>query len=299
MEWLNYHHLLYFWVTAREGGISRAAAKLHVSHPTISGQIHELEQALGEKLFTRVGRGLQLTEMGQVVRRYADEIFSLGQEMLDAVRDRPTGRALRVTVGVADAVPKLVVRRLLEPLRALPEPVRIVCREDKPERLLAELSLHAFDVVIADAPVGAGASVRAFSHLLGECGTTLFAAGRQAPRWRKGFPQSLHDAPLLLPTENTALRRALDAWFEAQDIRPKITGEFEDSALLKVFGQDGLGVFPGPTAIEAQIRAQYRVQVIGRLPTVRERFYAITVERRLKHPAVVAISKAARQDLFD
>jgi LysR family transcriptional activator of nhaA len=191
-----------------------------------------------------------------------------------------------------------VVRGLLEPLRSLPQPVRIVCREDKPERLLADLSLHALDVVIADAPVGPGVSVRAFSHLLGECGTSLFAARRLAARWRRGFPGSLGGAPMLLPTENTALRRALDVWFEDQGLRPSIVAEVEDSALLKVLGQDGLGVFPAASAIEQQVKEQYGVQVVGRLPTVRERFYAITVERRLKHPAVVAISKAARQELF-
>ncbi|HEY3353069.1 MAG TPA: transcriptional activator NhaR [Polyangia bacterium] len=298
MEWLNYHHLLYFWTVAREGGVARAGAQLRLAQPTISGQIRALETALGEKLFTRVGRRLELTEMGRVVYRYADEIFTLGKELLDTVRGRPTGRPLRLTVGIADVVPKLIVRSLLEPARHLPEPVRLVCREDKPERLLADLALHALDVVLADAPLGAGSNVRAFNHLLGESEVSFLAPARLAAAHRRGFPASLDGAPMLLPTDNSSMRRSLDQWFEAVGVRPVIVGEFDDTALLMSFGEDGVALFPVPAAVEAAVRRQYRVALVGRAPAVRERYYAITVERRLKHPAVVAISEAARASLL-
>lgn len=298
MDWLNYHHLLYFWLVAREGGIGPAAAKLRLAHPTISGQVRALEDALGEKLFTKQGRRLVLTDMGRVVYRYADEIFTLGQELVDTMKGRPTGKPLRLVVGIADVMPKLIVRRLLEPARGLPEAVHLVCREDKPAHLLAELSLHALDVVLTDAPVGAESHVRAFNHLLGECGVTFFGTRALAARYRRGFPRSLDGAPMLLPTDNTILRRSLEQWLDKQGMRPQVVAEFEDSALLKAFGQDGAGLFAAPTVIEAEIRRQYGVQVIGRVDAVKERFYAITVERRLKHPAVVAISESARTRLF-
>jgi len=298
MEFLNYHHLRYFWVVAREGGLARASAELRLAQSTVSGQIHSLEHTLGEKLFVRSGRRLVLTEVGRVVYRYADEIFSLGRELQDAVKGRPVGRPLTLVVGIADVVPKLVARRLLEPALKLPEPVRLVCREDKPDRLLAELATHNLDIVIADAPVGPSIRVRAFNHLLGECGVVFFATAELASRYRRGFPESLDGAPLLLPTENTTLRRSLDQWFTARGIRPEVVSEFEDSALLKVFGQTGMGIFPASSVIADQVRDQYRVRVVGRLDEVRERFYAISVERRIEHPAVVAIGKEARQKTF-
>jgi LysR family transcriptional activator of nhaA len=298
MEWLNYHHLLYFWTVAREGGLAAASARLRLAPPTLSGQIRALEEALGEKLFARSGRRLVPTEMGQIVLGYADEIFSLGRELLDTVKGRPTGRPARLAVGVADVLPKLIVRQLLEPTLHLSVPVRLVCHEDKPERLLADLSRHALDVILADAPLGAGSAVRAFNHLLGECGVSFFAAPRLASAHRRHFPRSLDGAPVLLPAEHTILRRSLEQWFERIEVRPRVVGEFDDSALLKAFGQGGLGLFPSPAAIEDSVRSQYHVEVVGRVPEVREHFYAISVERRLKHPAVVAISDAARAKLF-
>jgi LysR family transcriptional activator of nhaA len=297
MEWLNYHHLRYFWAVAREGGVVRASQRLRVSQPTVSAQIRELEEALGEKLFRRQGRRLVLTETGRVTFRYADEIFSLGRELLDTLHDRPTGRPARLTVGIVNVVPKLVAYRLLSPALRLPEPLQIECVEDRPERLLAELAVYGLDLVLADAPVGAGAKVKAFHHLLGECGVSLFASDRLHAAHRKGFPQSLEHAPMLLPTANAALRRDLDQWLERRGLRPRVVGEFEDSALMKAFGEAGNGIFPAPTAIEREVKAQYGVQVLGRLP-LRERFYAVTVERRLRHPGVVAISEAARRGLF-
>ena len=296
MEWLNYHHLLYFWTVAREGSVARACQRLNLSQPTISGQLRALEEALGEKLFARQGRGLVLTEVGRTVYSYADEIFSLGRELMDSLRDRPTGRPLRLVVGIADVVPKLIAYRLLEP--ALAEQVQVICREDKPERLLAELALYGIDLVLADAPLSPSVRIKAFSHLLGECGICFFAVPALAAAHRRRFPASLDGAPLLLPTDNTTLRRSLDQWFDAQGVHPQVVGEFEDSALLNVFGQTGAGLFAAPAAIEREVRKQYGVVVVGRVEEVRERYYAISAERRLKHPAVVAISEAAQHYLF-
>jgi len=298
MEWLNYHHLLYFWTVAREGSVARACQRLHLSQPTISGQLRALEESLGEKLFARQGRGLVLTEVGRTVYSYADEIFSLGRELMDNLKDRPTGRPLRLSVGIADVVPKLIAYRLLEPALALSERVHVVCREDKPNRLLAELALHGVDLVLADAPLSPAMRIRAFSHLLGECGVCFFAVPKLAAAYRRRFPASLTGAPLLLPTDNTTLRRSLDQWFDQHGLRPQVVGEFEDSALLKVFGQTGTGLFVAPAAIERELRLQYGVVVVGRVEQIRERFYAISAERRLKHPAVVAISEAAHHRIF-
>jgi LysR family transcriptional activator of nhaA len=296
---LNYHHLLYFWTVAREGSIVRATERLNLSQPAISAQIHTLERAIGEKLFSRRGRNLVLTDVGQLVFRYADEIFTVGRELQETLAGNvAAGRLARLTVGVADALPKIVAFRLLEPALAYKDPVRLVLREDKPERLLADLAIHALDLVLSDAPVAPNVRVRAFSHLLGECGVTVFAAPDLARRHRARFPRSLDGAPVLLPTENTTLRRSLDAWFEVQGLRPRIVGEIEDSAVLKVFGQSGAGLFMVPSAIEKDVQRQYGVRIVGRIDGVRERFYAITVERRITHPVVLAISRTARQELF-
>ena len=297
MEWLNYHHLLYFWMAAKEGSVTDAAAELRLAQSTVSAQIRQLEHVLGERLFRREGRRLALTDVGRTVFRYAEEIFGLGRELLDVVKDRPTGRPLRFNVGVADQVPKLIAHRLLTPALALDVPIRIVCQEGKTTALLGELATHQLDVVLTDTPLGPDSSVRAFNHLLGDTGVSIYGAAALARGARRRFPRSLADAPLLLPTEGTALRRTLDQWFASQDIRPRVVAEFEDSALLKVFGQSGLGLFPAATALEQPICKQYGVIVSGRLEDVRERFYAISVERRLKHPGVVAISQAARATL--
>lgn len=297
MEWLNYHHLQYFWVVAREGGLVPAGKVLRLSHPTLSAAIRALEARLGAKLFERSGRRLTLTDTGRLVQRYANEIFTLGLEMVDAVGDRPSGRALRLDVGIADAVPKLVARRLLRPALALPEPVRLVCHERPYDRLLADLSLHALDVVISDGPVPSGSGVRAFNHLLGETGVTFFAAHELARR-HADFPRSLQGAPMLLPLEGLALRRSLERWLDGHGIRPRVVAEIEDSALLEALGGEGAGIFAAPTVVEAEVLAQHRVEAIGRTDEVRERYYAISAERRLRHPAVVAISEAAHVDLF-
>ncbi len=299
MEWLNYHHFLYFWMVAREGSIARAGKELRLAEPTISGQIRRLEEVLGEKLFRREGRRLVLTEVGRVAFRYADEIFPLGREFLETVRGHGTGRPLRLVVGVTDALPKAIVHRLLEPALRLGEPVRLICREDRSlEGFLAELAVHGLDLVLADAPAAPELPVRLFSHLLGECGTSFFAGGRVAAALRKKFPGMLDGAPFLLPGRNAALRRTLEGWFESRKLRPRIVGEIDDSALVKVFGEVGIGVFAGPSAIEAEVLKRYRLRVIGRVGTLRQRFYAISAERRLSHPAVVAIADAARKVIF-
>ncbi|HSI05487.1 MAG TPA: transcriptional activator NhaR, partial [Myxococcota bacterium] len=296
--WLNYHHLLYFWVVAREGGLVAAGKVLRLSHPTLSAQIHALEDHLGEKLFTKVGRKLALTDVGRIAFRYADEIFTLGREMVDSVKGRSTGQPLRLDVGVVDVVPKLVVRRLLQPALSLSQAVRLVCHEDSYEKLLADLSQHTLDIVIADAPVPSGSSVRAFNHLLGETSVTFFGAKGLARKYKRGFPESLDGAPMLLPLESSLLRRSLNQWFDRNGVRPHVVAEFEDSALLKVFGADGVGLFPAPATVAKEVCMQYGVQIIGQAPEVKERFYAVSVERRLKHPAVVALTDIARHETF-
>jgi LysR family transcriptional activator of nhaA len=298
MERLNYHHLFYFWMAAREGSVARAAAQLRLAQPTLSGQIRALDGALGEKLFERAGRGLRLTEMGRVVYGYADEIFALGRELAESVKGQPTGRPLRLAVGVADALPKLVAYRLIEPALGLAQPVRLVVQEQSTERLLAQLALHELDVVLTDRVAPPGVSVRAFNHLLGDCGTTLFAAPGLAAQYRRHGPRALDGAPFLLPGETSTLRRALEQWFEEQRIQPRIVGEFDDSTLIKVFGQAGKGIFAAPSIIESSVRKQYGVAIVRRLDRVRERFYAVSAERRLKHPAVIAITESARRELF-
>jgi LysR family transcriptional activator of nhaA len=298
MEWVNYHHLLYFWLVAREGSLARASSELRLAQSTVSKQIHLFEHMLGHDLFTKSGRRLVLTESGRVVFRYADEIFGLGREMLDTLRDRPVGRPLRVTVGIADVVPKLIAERILAPALKLTGPVRLICMEGKPDRLLADLALHELDVILTDAPASPNVKIRAFSHLLGESEIAFFGRADLAIKYRRNFPASLHGAPVLLPTDNTVLRRSLDQWFEAQGVRPNIVGEFEDSALLKVFGLRGAGLFPAVSVIAKEVEAQYKVRLIGQVPEVRERLYAVTVERRIKHPAVLAICEAAKVLVF-
>ncbi len=298
MPWINYHHLQYFWMVAKEGSIANAAKRLRLSQPTISTQIRTLERALEVELFDRSGRRLVLTEAGRVAFHYAEEIFGLGREMLDVLHDRPSDRPLQMVVGITYVVPKLVAYRLLAPALGLESGLHVVCREDRFDRLLGQLARHELDLVLSDVPIGPEISVKAFNHLLGSCGVTFFAAPALAKKYRRGFPKSLDRAPFLLAMRGTAVRRELDRWFDEVDIRPEIVGQFDDSALLKVFGQSGVGVFAGPSAIEAEIKREYGVQVIGRADAVQERFYAITVERRLKHPGVVAVSESAKQGLF-
>lgn len=296
MEWPNYHHLFYFWMVAREGSIVRASEELKLTQPTISAQIRIFEESLGKKLFTRQGRGLALTDVGRMVYRYADDIFSLGREMVESLQDRPTERPTRLRVGVANVVSKLVASRILEPALKLQQKISIVVHEDTPERLLAQLAMRELDVVLSDVPAGA-AKVKVFSHLLGECGVTFFATAEEAARLKRGFPRSLNGINMLLPSLNVALRRNIDTWLETNNVRPIVAGEFDDSALMEAFGQSGAGVFPAPTAVEKHVVKQHNVVPIGRVPTLAVRFYAISSERKMKNPAVLAISNAARSIL--
>jgi len=297
MQRLNYQHLYYFWSVAKEGNMSRACEKLHLTQPTVSAQIGVFEQAIGEKLFHRDGRGLVLTDTGRGVFRYAEEIFSLGRELTHFLNGRAGGRGLRLTVGIADALPKLLACRLIEPALRLSEPVQLHCHEDKSERLLAEIALHGIDLVLSDVPATPTPGVRVFNHLLGESGVSVFGVTELAQRYRPNFPRSLNNAPMLLPTGSLALRRSLDQWFDAENLAPEVRAEIEDSALLKTFGAAGLGLFVAPAIVEIEVCRQYRVEKVGRIEGVREHYYAISAQRRVKHPAVMAILDNAQGSL--
>jgi LysR family transcriptional activator of nhaA len=298
MSSLNYKHLRHFWSVAKAGGIARASERLHLTPQTVSGQLSLFEDTLGYKLFNRVGRRLELSDAGRVVLRYAEEIFTLGEELEGVMRDPTESRMPQFRVGVSDAVPKSIAYRLLEPAVRLPEPPCIVCREGKLASLLAELAIQRLDIVIADSPMSPAVSVKGFSHLLGESGMTFFATAELARKHRAPFPHCLDGAPMLLPGEDVAVRARLKQWFEKLQIHPRIVGEFDDGALQKAFGQGGVGIFAAPSAIAKEVGLQYGVVAIGHTREVTEQFYAISVERRLTHPAVIAISSSARQKLF-
>lgn len=296
---INYKHLHYFWVVAKEGGIARASEYLHLTPQTISGQLSLLEENLGEALFSRAGRNLELTETGRMALSYANEIFSLGGELEEMVRNIPANRPLVFKVGVADVVPKSIAYRLLAPALQLPDPVRIICRENSITTLLAELAVHRLDLVIADGPIPTGVNVLGFNHSLGDCGISFFATPALANSLpTSDFPQCLRGAPMLLPGEMTVVQGQLLKWFNELHIHPRIVGEFDDSALMKAFGQGGAGVFIAPTPIADEVIKQYGVIAIGKTDKVREQFYAISVERKISHPAVSAITEAAREWLF-
>ncbi len=297
MEWINYHHLLYFWTVARTGSIVKASQELLLAPPTISSQISRLEDQLGEKLFARSGRRLLLTDAGHTAFRYADEIFSLGRELNDTLRGRPTGHPMRLRVGVADHLPKWIAYHLINPAVRLPGSIRVICYEHRLDQLLAELALNDLDVVLSDAPVGPQAKVRAFNHLLGECDVAFYAQQKVAPKLRRGFPNSLDGVPFLLPTEDSSMRFGLDQWFNQRQIRPRVVGEFDDFSLLRTFAEAGHGAFAAPWVLDREMR-HYGFGFIGRTRAIRSRFYAISVERRIKNPAVVAISEVARRRIF-
>lgn len=298
MHWLNYHHLLYFWMMAREGSVSRAAEKLHLSQPTISGQLRQLEKAVGTKLYERVGRELRLTDTGRLVFDYADEIFSTGQELMQRLRGGTGGRRLPFVIGIPDYLPKLVVYRLMKPVFELPEQPHVVCREGKVEDLLADLALHRIDVVLSDSQVGSQVGVKAFNHLLGQSGVSWAATTELCEKLRPGFPESIDSAPVLLPTQNTVLRRSIEQWFLDHDFAPQILAEIEDGALMKVFASEGLGVAPIINVVLEDARNQYGLHAIGEMDGVETQFFAISVERKVTHPALVAMVEAARERIF-
>lgn len=297
-DFLNYHHLRYFWMVAREGTLRQAADKLRVSQPSISAQIQMLESVIGEKLFRRSGRRLELTEMGQRVLRYAHEIFSLGEELMMAVKQYPSGRPMQVQVGLADPMPKLISAKILKPIFSLDAPVQLSCRESPLPELLAQLVACRLDVVLADEPAPASLNVKVHNHLLGECGMTFCAMPKLANALRRNFPASLSDAPLLLPAGTCAWRRALEQWFRKVSIIPTPLAEFDDAALMKALAGEAVGVCPVPDVVMKESVKHFGFGLIGCVPECRVRYYAITAERRLTHPAVAAITESARSDLF-
>ena len=299
MNQLNYQHLFYFWTVAREGTIAKACKVLFLTQPTISAQLRTLENAAGAKLFDRVGRHLVLTADGQTVYRYAEEIFSLGKELQDTLNGKPAGHAKRLVVGIADVLPRMIVYKLLEPVLSLPEPIQLICHDDKTEKLLARLAINELDVVLSDVPASPFVNVRAFNHSLGECSVSFMGSPKLVAQYRRGFPKSLNGAPFLLPMEGSSLRRSLDQWFDSEQIRPSVRGEFGDCDLFEVFGSVGVGLFAVPSVVEESVRQQHRVKRLGQIDAIKERFFAISVEKRLKHAAVVAITDTARHRLFD
>ncbi len=296
--WLNYHHLLYFWTVVKEGGVARAAETLRLSQPTISTQVKALEAQLGVRLLTREGRRVVPTETGAQVFRYADEIFSIGRELVSTVTRGGPGRPTRFVVGVADVLSKLIAYRLISPALRLAEPVRIICREDRIDRLLAGLAVHDVDLVLSETPVPPQVRVQAYNHLLGQSPVMVFAVPAQAAKLKKGFPQSLNGAPVLWPGEGTVLRRQLDDWVQRAGLVPRIVGEFDDSALLKAFGEHGAGAFVAPAVLRAELKQKHGVVPVATVPDVHERYYAISPERRITHPAVAAIADLARARVF-
>ena len=295
---LNYRQLHYFWVVAKTGSIVRACEQLNLTPQTISGQISLLEQTYGIELFRRVGRQLELTEAGRQTLPYAEQMFQLGGELELMLRAQPNEQQILFRVGVADVVPKSIVYRLIAPTMELSEPLRITCREDKLERLLADLAIQRLDLVISDSPMPSHLDIKGYSQKLGECGISFFATPELAARYGEDFPRNLHGAPLLIPGPETVVRSRLQRWFAEQQIQPQIVGEFDDSALMQAFGQSGSGIFIGPSVIADEVKRQCGVEVIGQTDAVSESFYAISVERKVKHPGIVAITEGARRELF-
>ena len=295
---LNYKHLQYFWTVAHEGSIAKASKKLHITPQTISGQLSLLEERIGSPLFEKAGRGLVLSETGRLVLRYADDIFDLGRELTDVLRGAPAVGASEFIVSSASALPKTIVYKIIEPALHLPQDISLVCREGPVEAILAELAVHKIDMVLSDAPLPSNVSVKGYNHYLGESSLTAFASANKARSFKKQFPRSLNNAPVLLPTSQYDVRQDLDFWFQEHEIYPVVQGQFDDSALVKSFGQTGLGVFFMPSVIAEEVCKNFNVRPIGEISEVTQKFYAISTERKVRHPAVSAICDNARQSLF-
>ncbi len=298
VEWLNYHHLRYFWTVARKGGVRKAAEELHVSQPSISAQLRLLEESLGQKLFRRSGRNLVLTETGQLVLNYADEIFSAGRELMNAVKQRPGKHRLRVNIGLTDAFPKLIAFQILRAAFRFEAAVHMICREGEIGPLVSHLQAHRLDIVLADEPASSTLKAKTFNHKLGRSGVTFCAVPPLAAKLRRNFPQSLDGAPALLPTQNMGMRAALETWFDSKGIRPRVVGEFEDSALMEVCSTGGRGFTAVHTVVDRAALKRYGLRVIARVDECGTDFYAITAERRVKHPAAVAITEHAYSSVF-
>ena len=296
---INYKHLHYFWVVAKEGSIASASQQLHITPQTISGQLSMLEESLGSSLFERKGRGLVLTEQGRIAFRYAEEIFNLGNELSDVVREKGRAGQVEFVVGILDCIPKTIAYKLLAPaFESIPD-VTIVCQEGSLDQILAELAIHKMDLVLADMPLNSAYNIKAYNHFLGKSDITFFATPEIAKKYRKSFPSNMDGAPFLLPTQKSTIRRALDQWFDDLEVSPTVVGQFDDSALLKAFGQAGMGIFSMPTIIENEVCKQFQVKAVGRIQEVKEQFYAITAERRIRHPAAAAVCENARKTVFD
>lgn len=296
---LNLKHLRYFWAVASHGTIVQAAEALFITPQTISGQLRELETQIGSELFRKEGRQLVLTETGRMVFSYADEMFRLGMELQDMLAGRSPGTAITLKVGVAMVVPKLLAYRVLEPVLQMPDPVKLICHEAPLVDLLADLSVHKLDMVLADSPISPTLNIRAYNHALGESGITFLAVPGEAKRLRRSFPQSLDGARMLMPSSGSSLRRNLEIWFERQQVEPLVVAEFEDRALMKAFGERGSGVFTSPTAVEQDVMDKYGVEVVGRSDEITESFYVISPERHIKHPAINTITQVAKSELFN
>jgi LysR family transcriptional regulator, transcriptional activator of nhaA len=298
MGWLNYHHFFYFWTVTREGSIARAARALRLTEPTVSSQIHDLEKALGEPLFRREGRGLVLTDAGLIARRYANHIFTLGQEFQAAFAGAARTKEARFRVGITEVIPRQLAFRLLEPVLRKATPYILSCESAEPGALLVKLVTHQVDAVLCEAPIDPQGSTATFHRLLGECGVSVFGTAAMSAKLRRGFPKSLDGVPFLLPAGDTAMRRSLERWFLMIGVRPQLRGEFTDGALLKTFGSAGIGAFAAPTAIEREVRQRYQVRVIGRIPTIRAQLYVVSASRKSEHPAIALISDGVSSRLF-
>ncbi len=295
---INLKHLRYFWAVASYGSITKASEELHLTPQTISGQLRDLEENMGEKLFSRQGRNLVLTETGRMVFSYADEMFQLGLELQDVLDGQTVGVKVTIKVGVAMIVPKLLAYRVLAPALDMSESTNLICHEAPLVDLLADMSVHKLDAVLSDSPISPSLNIRAYNHSLGGSGITFFATPKHAKKLEKDFPKNLHDFPFLMPSKNTSLRNKLENWFEQQQIKPQVVAEFEDRALMKAFGERGTGVFTSPQTMEEDVLEKYGVRVIGHTDEIQENFYLISPERRIRNPAVTAITEAARENLF-
>ncbi len=297
MRWLNYHHLYYFWIVAKKGSVTEACKELRLAQPTVSAQLKALEDSLNEKLFEKSGRYLKLTESGNLVFKYAEEIFSLGNEMMDVLEGKPSGKPAILKVGISNVVPKLVVNRLLKPAYELNDPLNIICVEDQTDKLLNELASQNVDLIITDSPIPPSMKVKAYNHFLGECGVSFVGSSELAESANKDFPNSLGSVPVLLPTSDSSVRQELNRWFDEIGVTPNIVSEFQDSALMKTMGKSGVGIFPVPQSVEKEVLEDGTLEKIKQVDSVKERFYLITAERKVKNPAAIRICDMAGREL--
>lgn len=294
MRWLNYHHLHYFWTIARLGSVTAAGKELRLAQPTLSAQLRAFEEAIGEKLFEREGRSLRLSEAGSMVFRYAEEIFNLGNELRDVMSGKHHAGVRTIKVGISDVLPKTIAHRLIDPVFDQHPTPKVICIEDSQEKLLIGLATHELDLVLADGPIPPSVKVKAYNHFIGQCGVSFVGQAKLLKQWKKKFPALLAEVPMLLPAMSAAVRRELDQWFDKQQLSPQVVMEFQDSALMKTFGREGRGIFPVPTIVEREVCREYNVQLVGRVSAVQEKFYLISLERKLSSPSIAYLCKVAQ-----